>query len=123
MSRTGGHATGSGGTKGKKRKADAALARMIEEATVDAYNESEQETGFLTMIEENLRCPFPARIVGEEVEVVRFDVGPAGRGIVAHCRRGGRRYVVDVLALEWPPHPPDGARWIDAYRAWIEGAG
>ena len=31
---------------------------MIEEATVDCYNESEQITGWFTMIEENLAVPF-----------------------------------------------------------------
>jgi hypothetical protein len=106
----------------RRRRASATIVRMIEEATVDAYNEAEQETGFLTMIEENLRCPFPARVVGEEVQVVRFDIGPGDRGIVAHCRRGGRRYAVGVLEFEWPSRPPDGARWIDAYRAWLKGA-
>jgi pimeloyl-ACP methyl ester carboxylesterase len=31
---------------------------MIEQATVDAYNESEQITGWFTMIDENLAVPF-----------------------------------------------------------------
>ena len=33
------------------------LAEMIEEATVDCYNESEQVTGWFTMIDDNLRSP------------------------------------------------------------------
>ena len=31
---------------------------LIAEATVDAYNESEQRMGFYTMIEEHLDMPF-----------------------------------------------------------------
>jgi hypothetical protein len=41
------------GTLGK-----AELAAMIEEATVDAYNEDEQLTGLFTMLEKHLDVPF-----------------------------------------------------------------
>lgn len=44
---------------GKKPKFAAEyLDRLIEEATVDAYDESEQATGFFNMIEENFALPF-----------------------------------------------------------------
>jgi len=39
------------------RLTKARLAEMIEQATVDAYGDSEQITGWLTMIEENLTVP------------------------------------------------------------------
>jgi hypothetical protein len=34
------------------------LAELVEEATVDAHDESEQATGFYTMMEDDLRLPF-----------------------------------------------------------------
>jgi hypothetical protein len=34
---------------------------MIEQATVDAYGESEQTTGWFTMIDENLAVPFETK--------------------------------------------------------------
>lgn len=37
------------------------LDAMIEEATVDCYNEDEQLTGMFTMIEDNLALPFETR--------------------------------------------------------------
>ena len=37
---------------------DRQISALIEQATVDAYNESEQATGFFTMMEENLAVPF-----------------------------------------------------------------
>jgi len=40
------------------RLSKARLAAMIEEATVDAYGESEQTTGGYTMLEEHLALPF-----------------------------------------------------------------
>ena len=43
------------------RLSKARLYELIEEATVDAYDESEQRMGFYTLIEDNLRFPFEQR--------------------------------------------------------------
>jgi hypothetical protein len=106
------------GRKGLRR-----IEKLIEEACVDAYTESEQEGGFLVGLEENLVCPSRARVIGEEVDVVGFDMDRSGRGIVAKVRRGGRTYTVNVTALEWGKKPPPGAEWIDAYIRWGGGSG
>ena len=45
------------------------IDEMIEEATVDAYNDSEQITGMFTMIEDNLKIPFETKVLGVEVTV------------------------------------------------------
>ena len=42
---------------------------MIEEATVDAYGESEQIMGLYTMIDENLAVPFETTVLGMPVTV------------------------------------------------------
>ena len=36
-----------------------------EDATVDAYDEYEQHTGFMTALEEELAFPFKAKVMGE----------------------------------------------------------
>lgn len=43
------------------RLSKAKLAEMIEEATVDAYGESERATGWFTMIEQHLALPFETK--------------------------------------------------------------
>ena len=43
------------------------LRRLIDEATVDTYDEEEQAAGFLTMIQNHVPCPFTALAVGEPV--------------------------------------------------------
>ena len=61
--------------KGKKTKARggrgvigaARLAEMIEEATVDAYDECEQATGWFTMFENYLELPFESDVLGVRV--------------------------------------------------------
>jgi Calcium binding len=45
------------------RISKARLAAMVEEATVDCYNEPEQVSGWFTMIEENLAVPFEAVVL------------------------------------------------------------
>jgi hypothetical protein len=52
----------------------AKLRKLIEDATVDAYNDSEQRVGFLTMIQENLQLPFKTYVLGIEVLVERVDM-------------------------------------------------
>jgi hypothetical protein len=93
------------------------LDKLIEEATVDCYNDSEEVTGIFTMLEENLMVPFTTTMFGVEVTVERVDMNDAGE-IVAVCRRGRERQKVPVIDLPLPEPKPKGAEWIDAYRRW-----
>lgn len=95
----------------------AKLTKMIEQATADAYGDSEQVTGWFTMIEENLLVPFKTTVVGVEVIVQRVDLD-YNEQIVAVCRRGRARQSLSILDLPLPTPPPDGAEWIEAYRRW-----
>ncbi|MET8179969.1 hypothetical protein [Streptomyces sp. NPDC005336] len=95
----------------------AELEAMIEEATVDAYNDDEQLTGLFTMLEEHLGLPFTTALLGGEVTVAGIDLTPDGR-IVALCSRGGMRQSIGILELPLPSPAPEGAEWIEAYRHW-----
>jgi hypothetical protein len=90
---------------------------MIKQATVDAYNESEQITGWLTMIDENLAVPFGTTVLGVPVIVVRLELNRSEQ-IVAVCTHGQSRQSLPILDLPLPTPPPDGAEWIEAYRQW-----
>ncbi|WP_432984149.1 calcium-binding protein [Dactylosporangium sp. CA-233914] len=92
------------------------LDALVEEATVDCYNEDEQLTGLYTMIEDNLALPFTTRILGVEVTVRRVDL--VDDRIVAICHRGRERQAIAILDLPLPDPQPDGAQWIEAYRHW-----
>jgi hypothetical protein len=89
----------------RKTVASAELDALIEEATVDAYGESEQATGFYTMFEEHLAVPFKT----DEHQ------------IVAVCVRGRSRQRLSITELPLPASPPKGWDWIDAYRRWARG--
>jgi hypothetical protein len=93
---------------------------MIEEATVDAYDESEQVTGFFTMMEEYLALPFGTIALGSPVTVKSIDLSENDQ-IVAICVRGRERQAIPILDLPLPRPAPSGAEWIEAYRHWCGG--
>jgi hypothetical protein len=110
-------------TRGKRahrfpRIPKARLAAMVEEATVDCNNESEQLSGWFTMIEENLTVPFEVVVLGVTVTVEGVDITETDQ-IIAICLRGRHRQSIPILDLPLPTQSPDGWEWIEAYRMWI----
>jgi len=97
---------------------DARLDELIEQATVDCYNEEEQVTGLFTMIEDNLAVPFETSVLGVGVTVASVDLTDTNQ-IVAICQRDGLRQAIPILDLALPAPAPEGAEWIEAYRRWI----
>ena len=102
------------------KPSSARLDEMVDEATVDCYNEAEQITGIFTMLEENLDLPFTTTVLGLEVMVDRVELTDSG-SMVAVCRRHGRRQRIPLLDLPLTNPRPAGADWIDAYRRWAVG--
>src|SRR5512145_1911870 len=84
----------------RKELAAAKLDELIEEATVDAYREPEQTTGFYTVLEKHLAMPFKTKVLGVEVTVERIDVTDDEQ-IVAVCAR--------QVATADPDHGPTPA--------------
>ena len=90
---------------------------MIEEATVDAYGESEQIGGLYTAIDDHLAVPFETTLLGMRVTVRGVDLTERDE-IVAICARGRLRQAIPILDLALPSPAPSGAEWIQAYRYW-----
>jgi hypothetical protein len=114
--------TSSGGNRKSRRNKlrDAQLDELIELATVDAYDESEQMVGFHSMLDEHLDLPFSTEVLGVKVAVEQVDISDDNH-IVAICRRNGSSQRIPILDLPLPTPPPRGAEWIDAYRRWVRG--
>lgn len=98
----------------------AKLDELIEEAIVDAYDESEQTSGFYSMLEEHLAIPFAIEMLGVEATVERVDLTDDER-IVAVCVRGKLRQRISILDLPCPDVLPAGWEWIEAHRRWARG--
>jgi hypothetical protein len=92
---------------------------MIEEATVDAYDLSEQVGGFFTMLENHLAVPFETTVLGLPVTVERLELTVSGQ-IVALCSKASLRQNISIVDLPLPACPPAGAEWIEAYRLWLK---
>ena len=105
------------GKRSTRAEENARLDGLIEDATVDCYNESEQISGLFTMMEENLVVPFKTTLLGVKVTVERIDLTNEEE-IVAICRRGRNRQQISILNLPLPRPRPAGAEWIDAYQRW-----
>ncbi|MDM0116732.1 hypothetical protein QTI66_31850 [Variovorax sp. J22R133] len=95
----------------------AKLRRLIGDATVEAYNDSEQRVGFLIMIQENLQLPFKTYVLGIEVLVERVDM-TASEQIVAMCRNGRTRQRIQILDLPLPSPLPRGRGVDRGLRHW-----
>jgi len=98
----------------------ARFAEMIEEATVDAYDESEQATGWFTVLDEHVSVPFATTVLGAKATVTRLELRDNGQ-IVALCQRGRDKQAIGLVDLALPSPKPDGAEWIEAYRYWLRG--
>jgi hypothetical protein len=96
------------------------LRALIDQAIHDSVDESDEHAGLLSMIREEVACPFPARVNGENVECVRFDWPSKGYGLNAVCKCKGNTLVVDISKLEWTEPRPQGYEWIEAYFAWLD---
>ncbi len=92
------------------------LEALVEEATVDAYDEYEQRSSFQCVLDQNLALPFTTKVLGVVVKVVEIDLSHGQ--IVAVCVRGKHRQRIPLLDLPLPDPPPKGAEWIEAYRYW-----
>jgi hypothetical protein len=102
------------------RLSKARLDELVEEALVDAYGESEQVTGFYTMMENDLRLPFETEVLGVTVIVEKIDITEDDQ-LVAVCKKGKTKQRISLSELPLPSPLPEGAEWIVAYRYWRTG--
>jgi hypothetical protein len=103
--------------------ADTNIRALIDRATGDSVDESDEHAGLLSMIREEVACPFRARVEGEEVECVRFEWPKNGYGLNAVCKAKGKMLVVDIGKVEGMEPLPKGHEWIEAYFAWRDLVG
>lgn len=94
------------------------LRALIDQATEECLDESDEHAGLLCMIREEVACPFHARLDDAEVECVHLEWPRNGYGLNAVCKARGKTQVVDITKLEWVEPLPKGHQWIEAYLAW-----
>ncbi|PJE63264.1 hypothetical protein COU88_00480 [Candidatus Roizmanbacteria bacterium CG10_big_fil_rev_8_21_14_0_10_39_6] len=93
------------------------LDNLIEEATVDCYDEYECLAGFSSYLGDKLLFPFSAQIVGEEVKVVGLDFDE--EQIKAVCEKQGKKYKINILNIEYTQKNVKNYQYIEAFRKWF----
>ena len=97
----------------------AELDALIEELTIDCYNDEEQLTGLLTGAEEALVIGETATIAGTEIRIVAVDCpSDTRRGLTAVCERDGQHFELSLADLRFADASELG-RVTDAYRRWL----
>lgn len=96
------------------------LEALLEQATVDCYDEEEEFSGVLCTLGDNLSFPLQAEAMGERVEVIGLDDRRSSLrvGIVARVRKGDREYAVGLADLNFISPDPISAEWLAMYRYW-----
>ena len=96
------------------------LDDLIEEITIDAYNDEEKFWAFQQAFEDNIELPADGFVIGEPVSVIKVDYdGNERRGLTARCHReDGSEYVVAACDTMFP-ETTAGAQYIAAYRKWL----
>ncbi len=97
------------------------LQALIDEATVDCYDEEEQFWGILTALGDQLDFPLAATLIGEQVELIGIDgnASSAHRGIVARVLYKDLVYSVSLADLQITDADSRSAEWLAAYRYWL----
>jgi hypothetical protein len=99
------------------RQADPELDSLIEEITVDCYNEDEQLTAFENAFY-HANFPCPGTVIGEDVEVLSVSLSNRRQELIATCQHDGRRHELALLDITLQADP-NTARLLAAYRRWV----
>jgi ribosome recycling factor len=99
-----------------RRRRDPALDELIEEITVDCYDEDEQLTAFETAFDE-ATLPCPGTIIGQDIDVLSIATEQGRRELIATCRHAGQRYKIALLDIDLHADPTT-TRLLAAYRQW-----
>ncbi len=97
----------------------AEIAAACEEATVDANDEEDQLSGLITMAEEAFEFPFPAKVMGQAVQVVdsRWPARDA-YGLDLIVEYDGGQYRIAAQRVELTEPLPEGAVSLAALLDW-----
>jgi hypothetical protein len=96
------------------------LDELIDQITTDANGEDEQLWAFRQTFEDDVAVPCEATVIGEPVQVLKFDYdGNARRGLTAVCRRADNTEHLVAASEVVIPLSVQSGRYLAAYRKWM----
>ncbi len=101
---------------------DTRYEELLEQATVDCYDEEEEFAGILATLEDVLDYPLHAMLAGESVTVREIDSQRSSlrRGILAVAERNGKSYTVSLADLVFEQLDPESDEWLAMVRRWAQ---
>lgn len=94
------------------------LQELIDEATVDCYDEYEQFWGIYTMLED-IAYPFEAMVLGDMVKVIGMsDRSNERRGMFVELEKRGKVYTFPMSELDVSNLDSDSGARVAAYKFW-----
>lgn len=102
----------------RTRNPDRELDSLIDEITIDCYNEDEALTGFENAFAEDADLPYTATVIGEPVEVISIGLRNGRRELIATCQHAEQRHEIALLDLNINANP-GLSRLLAAYRRWL----
>jgi hypothetical protein len=97
---------------------DRELDSLIQEITIDCYDEDEALTGFENAFDEDAHLPRPGTVTGEQVDVISIGLRDGRRELIATCQHAGLRYDIALLDVTIDADPAL-SRLLAAYRRWL----
>lgn len=95
------------------------VREAFEDAIIDAYDEYEQHSGLLTMVENELAFPFQAKVLGTVVTVVGMEWPEDDEfGLDLVIERDGEQHRVEARSVDLLPPFPAGHLYLAAYLNW-----
>lgn len=91
------------------------LDQIIEDATIDAYDISEQISGFQVLMEDEDLCPFSVELLGQSIQISQIIV--VHDRLVGIYRQNNARHTIDLLNIKLDPNMK-GYQYLAAYKKW-----
>ena len=88
-------------------------------ATVDAYNEAEAASGWMTCLEEVFGNIKSVKVLGQEVALAGFDI-ECETAVIAICKSGKKTARLSLTSIEWQKLTKAQQIWL---KAWSRHAG
>jgi hypothetical protein len=106
-----------------RKPSEEELDRMIDEATVDCYDEYEAFIGIVYYLAGKMSFPFRAKWLGDVVEVIGIDDEESGyeKEVMAQILTGEDEYTVTLDELESIPDDTENGKYLEMYKYWIRG--
>jgi hypothetical protein len=99
------------------------LDRMIDEATMDCYNEDEAFMGVVHYLADKMPFPFKAKWLGDVVEIIGIDAEESGfeEEVMVQILTETDEYTIGLDELELMPGDTGNGKYFEMYKYWIRG--